>query len=226
MNQEQRKAWNENHKRLTDMIAKPAEHQEAVELFLSQHAWLYAGGMDGDGHPTMEDELVQDIKEETLRRYPVEMPDTRNSIVWHLWHIARIEDMTMNVLIHGGDQLFHNWQAKMNVTAVHSGNEMREEEAAAFSATVDPDALFSYRLAVGRRTREIMRSLQPGQFKTKVDPARIRRLLEQGAVKDEARWLLDYWGGKTFAGLVLMPATRHPFVHLNRCLRIKEKYQK
>ena len=47
----------------------------------------------------------------------------------------------------------------------------------------------------------------------------------EGAVVEEARWLTDYWGKKTFSGLLLMPATRHNLVHLNESMRIlgKEK---
>ena len=38
-----------------------------------------------------------------------------------------------------------------------------------------------------------------------------------------AREIVDYWGGLTIAGLVLMPPTRHNFVHLNEALRIRQK---
>ena len=115
---------------------------------------------------------------------------------------------------------------RLVINAGHSGNEMEEEEVAELSSCIDIDALLLYRLAVGRRTREIIKSLQPGQFNQKVKAVRLRKLMEQGAVKEKAKWLIDYWGGKTIAGLVLMPATRHNFVHLNRSLRIKNKYQK
>lgn len=224
MNLEQRKAWNENHKLLTDIIMKPAEHQRAVDLFLKQHALLYSRSMGNTEHPTLEDELLKDIKEETLRKYPVNCPDTRNSIAWHLWHIARIEDMTMNVLVNDSDQIYHtdHWLDRMNVKVKHAGNEMGTEEVVELSATIDLEALFLYRLAVGRRTREIMKSLQPGQFKNKVESARLHKLIEQGAVMEQAKWLIDYWEKKTIAGLALMPATRHNFIHLNRAIRIKK----
>ncbi|MFC5703287.1 DinB family protein [Cohnella faecalis] len=207
---------------------KPDEHEEAIDLFLKQHALLYSRAMDHSEYPTMEDDLLEGIKEETLRQYPVNAPDTRNSIVWHLWHIARIEDMTMNVLVNGSDQIFHtnNWFDKMKVNASHSGNEMETEEVAELSSTMDIEELLLYRLAVGRQTRDIMKSLRPGQLKNKVESARLRKLTEQGAVKDKAQWLIDYWGSKTVAGLVLMPATRHNFLHLNRSMRIKNKYQR
>jgi len=74
-----------------------------------------------------------------------------------------------------------------------------------------------------RRTREIVKRLTPDEIKQKVDAARLRRVLEEGAVVKEAQGLLDYWGKRTIAGLLLMPATRHPFVHLNEMARIKQK---
>jgi hypothetical protein len=35
--------------------------------------------------------------------------------------------------------------------------------------------------------------------------------------------LSDYWSKKTIAGLLLMPPTRHNFVHLNEAARIRQK---
>lgn len=228
VNLEQRKSWNENHKLLTSIILKPAEHQISTELFLTQHALLYCSLVGNLEYPSLEDELLKDIKEETLRKYPVKSPDTRNSIIWHIWHIARIEDITMNILVNESGQVLHdgNWLHKMKVKASHSGNGMEEQEVAELSSCIDIEALLSYRIAVGRRTREIIRSLQPGQFKQKVESVQLNKIMEQGAVKESEKWLIEYWGNKNIAGLVLMPATRHNFVHLNKSIRIKNKIQK
>lgn len=228
MNLEQRRIWNENHKLLTEIIVKPAEHQKAIELFCKQHVLLYSSGTKTKEGRTFEDELLADIREETLRKYPVKSQDTRNPIVWHLWHSARIEDMTMNVLVGNTEQILHSddWLQRMKVQFCHSGNEMNEEEIAELSSQIEIQALLSYRVAVGRRTREIIKSLQPEQFKQKVEADRLRRLVDEGAVKENAGWLVDYWSKKTIVGLVLMPATRHNFVHLNKSMRIKNKIQK
>ncbi|MGE6256884.1 hypothetical protein ACQKCU_03065 [Heyndrickxia sporothermodurans] len=43
---------------------------------------------------------------------------------------------------------------------------------------------------------------------------------------ENANWLAEYWSKKTIAGLILMPATRHIFLHLNKCIRIKDKIHK
>ncbi len=39
----------------------------------------------------------------------------------------------------------------------------------------------------------------------------------------QQRDLIDYWGNRTFAGLLLMPPTRHNMVHLNEAYRIKNR---
>lgn len=228
MDLSQRKQWNENHKKLTSVILKPSEYQNSIGLFLSQHSLLHSSKMSNSPVATLEDDLLKDLMEESFRKYPVEAPDTRNSIVWHVWHVTRIEDMTMNILVAEGDQVLHtyNWAKELKVDYPHSGNEMTEIEIADLSENIDINALLEYRIEVGRKTREIVSHLLPGEFRKKVDAGRIDILKEQNAVKREASWLLEYWGNKTIAGLILMPATRHIFLHLNKAIRIKKRIQK
>lgn len=225
---DQRKLWNENHKKLTNMILKPHEHKTSIDLFLHQHRLLHSSKMSNTPLATLEDDLVKDLQEETFRKYPVAAQDTKNSIVWHIWHITRIEDMTMNVLVNNEKQVFDSgdWNKLLQVNYPHSGNEMTEDEIADLSTNMDIQALLAYRIEVGHKTREIVSCLHPGDFKRKVEEERIKILEEQNAVKKEASWLLEYWGKKTIAGLILMPATRHIYLHLNKSIRIKQRVQK
>lgn len=224
----QRKQWNENHKKLTNIILKPSEHKSSVQLFLDQHRLLHSSKMSTSPVTTFEDELVENLCESTFRKYPVITPDTKNSIVWHIWHVTRIEDMTMNVLVNNDNQVLYTngWNQKLKVNIPHSGNEMTENEVADLSENIDIEALMNYRMEVGQKTREIVANVLPHAFKQKVEDGRIKKLVEQDCVKQEASWLLEYWRKKTIAGLILMPATRHIFLHLNKSLRIKQKIQK
>ena len=225
MDLKQRKTWNENHKILTDIILKPNEHSKAVQLFLSQHALLHSSSVAEENQVTLVDEMLMNLDEVAFRMYPVLNPDTKNSIAWHLWHITRIEDMTMNILIANGQQVLYSdsWLKKMNIKFTHSGNDMSEYDIAAISSDIDFNSLLVYRKEVGKRTREVVFSLKPGQFKGKIDPKRIERLFEENAVSPNSEWLANYWSKKSVAGLILMPATRHIFLHLNKCIRIKDK---
>jgi len=220
----QRKVWNENHKILTNIILKPSEHSQSVQLFLSQHSLLHSSSINQGNQITLEDKLLEDLDETTFRMYPVSNPDTKNSIAWHLWHIARIEDITMNILIANGQQVLSgNWLNKMNIPFIHSGNDMTEKDITLLSSEIDFHSLLAYRKAVCKRTREVVSSLPPGQCIEKIDPPRIERLFEENAVSQNSRWLADYWSKKSVAGLLLMPGTRHNFLHLNKCIRIKDK---
>lgn len=228
MDLKERRRWNENHKLLTKMLVKTEQHFEAIQMFLTQHALLHSSAIDHSGQETLVDVMVKNLDEETYRKYPVHHPDTENSIVWHIWHIARIEDMTMNILVANNQQILFtdSWLEKMNIEYLHSGNDMISEDIAKLSLTIDFDSLLAYREAVGRQTRKIISTMEVGQFKMKIDHSRIRRLYEENAVLLESQWLADYWRKKTIAGLLLMPATRHNFLHINKCIRIKEKLQK
>lgn len=228
MNQEQRNHWNGQHKKLSGIITKAEAHTEAVTVFLALHSALYASEDSSREPVTYEDCLWDQLLEPTIRCYPVETPGSRNSIAWHLWHSARIEDITMNVLVADSEQVLYSGQyaRSLGVPYVHSGNEMSEPDIAALSRAINLEELAAYRRAVAKRTRSIIAALEPGQFTAKASAAQFSRIREEQAILDTAQWLFDYWAGKTTAGLVLMPATRHPFVHLNKAMRVKEKLQK
>ncbi|WP_042150027.1 DinB family protein [Paucisalibacillus sp. EB02] len=228
MDMKQRRVWNEDHKKLKEIILKSDKHEQVIQLFLTQHSLLYSSLSNQIDQVTLEGELLRGLDEAIFRQYPVTNPDTKNSIAWHLWHIARIEDMTMNILVADGQQVLEssNWQEKMNIPFVHSGNDMSEEDVSVLSSSIDFEALLEYRIAVGKQTQEVISSLIPGQFQMKVEAKRIKRLFDEDAVLQQSQWLAEYWSKKTIAGLVLMPATRHNFLHINKCIRIKEKLQK
>ena len=217
-----RKIWNERQKILRQALTGPGEHQQAIDLFLTQHAMLHAAEMSRSGLWSFEDEVWDGLSAEALRCIP---PRQEHSIAWLLWHITRIEDITMNLLVAGRPQLFwqDDWRPRLNISAVDTGNATSEADIAALSTTIDLNALKDYRLAVGRRTRQIVQNLKPGELKNKVDPVRLTRISAEGAVVPAAQGIIDYWGGLTTAGLLLMPPTRHSLVHLNEALRVRIK---
>jgi len=46
---------------------------------------------------------------------------------------------------------------------------------------------------------------------------------DEGAVVEAASAVLDYWSKRTIAGRLLMPPTRHCFLHLNEAQRLKHR---
>jgi hypothetical protein len=49
INLKERKSWGENHKALNEIILKAREHAQAIQLFLSLHAWLYSSEVGNIG---------------------------------------------------------------------------------------------------------------------------------------------------------------------------------
>lgn len=111
----------------------------------------------------------------------------------------------------------------MQTSFVDTGNAMSAEEMVQLSEEMDIAALRAYRVAVGRQTRQIVMALTPTDFTKKVDLQRLEKIWTDGAIREAARDILEYWGKRTIAGLLLMPASRHILVHLNEALNLKKK---
>lgn len=217
-----RQLWNQQQKILRSVLFNSVEHQETISLLLNQHAMVHSSDLTQSELGSFEDELWAGLTEENFRRIP---RNSKNSIAWHIWHCTRIEDIAMNLIVVQGSQILYsdNWLERMQVKVHDTGNAMDEASIQSLSQAIDLTELQAYRLAVATRTREIMKQLEPEQLKQKVEPARLEKVISEGAVVEEARWLIDYWGKRKIAGILLMPATRHNFVHLNKSLKIKDK---
>jgi hypothetical protein len=217
--------WNPKQALLKEIILKPDRFDEAMNLCLEMHSLVHVSEVSVASGGTFEDDLWDGLDETTFRTMPTVKDDT---IAWNIWHITRIEDITANILIADNAQVFRNdnWQGKMNVTISDTGNAMTTQDIIAFSATINMNQLRNYRKEVGKRTRGIIKQLKPGDLKRKVVSTGLQRILDEGGVAEDSRWLIDFWGKKTVAGILLMPIMRHQIVHLNDSLRIKEKCQK
>jgi hypothetical protein len=220
-----RKLCLERQTELSRLMTNPGQHEKAIQLFISQHAILHSKRMAQIESWSFEDEVFKDLSEEQIRRFP---PGGDHSVAWLIWHIARCEDVTMNLLVAGSPQIFHRdgWLKQMKAQVVDTGNAMDHAEMADFNNTVDIEALRAYRLAVGQRTREIVKQLKPAELKRKVEPSRIQQVMDEGAVVEAARGIADYWSKRTVAGLLLMPATRHNLIHLQEALKLKRRFKR
>lgn len=218
--------WGFNQKRLRDIFVKADKFPEAIHLCLEQHAMVHTSEMSQSNIVTLEDELWEGLHKDTFCTMPTLKDET---IAWSLWHITRIEDITMNILVANETQIIYkgNWLEKLGVTVCDTGNSMTDEEIIDLSSRLSMQELRQYRIAVGRTTREIITSLQPADLKGKIKADRLQRILDEGAVLnvEGANWLIDFWGRKNVAGILLMPVTRHQMVHLNAAMHLKKKCQ-
>ena len=218
-----RKQWNVDLQSFRRALGQPAAQPPAINLFLSLHARVHCAQISRPAQWSFEDEVWQNATEPILRNIP---PRGAHSIAWIIWHIARIEDVTMNMLVAGSSQLLQpgGWLDQLRIDVRHTGNAMDRAAVVELSAAIDLQALRAYRLAVGHRTRRIVQQLRPDELRQKVDPERIEQVRLAGAVPEAAAEILEYWGKRTIAGLLLMPATRHSFLHLNEALRVRQSH--
>jgi hemolysin-activating ACP:hemolysin acyltransferase len=217
-----RKRLGKQQTELRRLLTDPDQFESAMKLFFEQHASLHSAKVSDLGVWSYEDALLDDLSGEQFRRIP---NHCEHSIAWCIWHLARIEDTAMNILIADSPQVFHEgaWQAKTNIAFIDCGNEMDAAATEHLSEQINLQALRAYRLAVGRRTQEIVAALRPDDLKQKVNPNRIQRVMDEGAITAASQGIADYWSKRDFAGLLLMPASRHILVHLNEMLALKKR---
>lgn len=215
-----RKTWNERHKKLK-LAIQNADCDAVRHLFTMQHAMVHSQHMSHGDVFSFEDEILDGLPKQLLRKIAA---GSNHSIVWILWHMARVEDVVMNLLIAGRTQVLFNgeWGEKIGTDITHTGNGTSSKDVRILSKAADIDGLKAYRIAVGRQTRQVTRSLGEINFKSKVNPLRLQRIWDERAMLPSAKSIVDYWGSRTIGGLLLIPPLRHCFLHLNEARRIRQ----
>ena len=215
---EQRRQWNENQRLLQAALRGKDTKEEALALFNTQHAAVH----DLNDPTTLAGQTLIDLREVAWRSIPA---GHEHSPAWLLWHTARCEDITLNLLVASQPQvlLSGDWLHKMNISARDTGNAMDPDAIHALGQQINLEALYAYWTAVSHQTRQIVANLSPADWKRKPNATQIQQIIDQEAVLPPAYGLIDYWSSRTVAGLLLMPATRHPLVHLNEIEKMKLK---
>jgi len=213
--------WLPRQERLKKLIAKSESFDEAMALALEMHAFLHTSEVSpGSGH-TLGDEIWDGLNEGD---FLLKLRSKQATIAWNIWHITRIEDIISNIAINDSSQILDDaWLEKLGVTVRDTGNAWTGQEIQGFSRAVDKAELKNYRAFVGRRTRDILRTLTSADMKKKPRADSMDRIVAEGGLVDKKNsiWLKDFWAGKTFGGFVLLPITRHQMMHLPHCLEIK-----
>ncbi len=149
------------------------------------------------------------------------------TIAYSLWHIFRIEDIVAHTLIADNEQVFFNgdYQRKINSPIITTANELTSEEIINFSHELCIDELYTYIDDVDKASTEILKSLTYKDAKSKITDEKRIALENLGVVSndDTACWLIDYWCSKDIKGLIQMPFSRHWIMHIEACVRIKDK---
>ena len=85
--------------------------------------------------------------------------------------------------------------------------------------------MYQYIREVDQSTTELLKDLSFDDMKIKMTEEKKQYLKTLNVVSEDenAYWLIDYWCGKDIRGLIQMPFSRHWIMHVEACLRIKNK---
>ena len=211
--------FNGYQKQLRQNLQDEKSFNKAVKIMLTINSLVHPSYTSTSKTSSLEDDIWKYAEENDFREIPSKC---LNSIAWHLWHSARIEDITTSYFITYKPQVYtiKNYYKKLNVPFKDTGNNMELRQMETFNSKINLNELKKYRIEVGKASRKAMEKLSYKDMKRKVLEESLRKMSSEGYVDNECKWLLDFWGKKNIEGIILMPLTRHMMVHINKSKRL------
>lgn len=216
------KSWSELNRKMQIQLKKEATFADGIETLFELRKELMQAA----------DGFFRDLSREEFCAMPFINAEGYHSktVAYSLWHIFRIEDIVANTLIAGCGQVFFrgNYKERTNSPIITTGNELVKQQIAEFSRQLNLGELQNYIHEVKAQTEKILCALSYSDLKKKVSAERRKELESLNVVStdESAAWLVDYWCGKDFRGLVQMPFSRHWIMHIEAALRIAGKLRK
>jgi len=190
---------------------------DLLDFFLSEHASVHAIDVSGRALPAQR--VFAGLSDEQMRTRPGK---GLNSLVWLLWHMARTEDVAVNLVVAGRDQVLDDsWTRRMNVPSRIIGSGMTDGEVAELTSCADVEGVRAYRSAVGIRTREVVRALPDETWVKVVSDADIRRAASTGAFRDWREGTPYPWLGWSRGDQLGSSALRHNAAHIGEAVTIR-----
>ncbi|MCR5847867.1 MAG: phage head-tail adapter protein [Lachnospiraceae bacterium] len=213
------KEWSELNKTMQNRIKKKDTYEAGIDTLVDLRNNLW---------DTIES-FKEELSREDFNAIPFIGADGYHSktIAYSLWHIFRIEDIVAHTLIKEDEQVFFkgDYQKRIGSPIITTGNELVGSEIAEFSKGLDLDELYNYISDVKQSTESLLKDIPYDDLKKKITEERkeILKSLHVVSEDESAIWLIDYWCNKDVRGLIQMPFSRHWIMHIEACLRIKNK---
>ena len=120
-----RRQWSTDQKKLRGMLTSGDQVDESKELFYSQHGVLHSKAVSESDSWSFADQVFRGISQDQLRIIP---ENHQHSMIWILWHISRIEDVTMNILVADDIQVYlqDGWIQELKSPIHHTGNNIED----------------------------------------------------------------------------------------------------
>lgn len=143
---------------------------------------------------------------------------TMNSIAWNLWHLLRIEDITLSRFVANIPQVHirDDWQTRLGISVGHMGTAMTHDQVVELSQTIDIAALAGYQQAVYAQNAEILKQIEQLDGTHIWPEAHMRAVVAGEAVCVPAivDGVVKYWGALNIGRFVVDYTQVHPNLHL------------
>jgi len=194
---------------------------DILGFFLVQHGRLHS--VEIGGGASYGDRVFGGLTDDQMRERPGR---GLNSLIWLLWHMARTEDVAVNLVVADrGQVLDDGWTERMNVPWRTIGTGMADREVGDLTQRADVEAVRAYRAAVGRRTRDVVRELRPEAWDEVLGFTDTARAAAAGAFAPNTAWVdeIGYkpWQGHPRAAQLAGSAIAHNAMHLGEAVTIR-----
>jgi hypothetical protein len=145
-----------------------------------------------------------------------------NSIAWIVWHLARMEDVAINAVVRGGQQVLETdgWGARMSVADMRTGTGFAPSDVRGIEQILDVDGLDGYWTAVRRAT---ISWLETAPSLDEVPDATSRLAAIPAIVPSEGGWIHEEWMGKPARYFVRTVVIAHGYLHLGEMRSVRSR---
>ena len=190
-------------------------------FFLMQHSRLHS--VEVGGGASYGDRVFGGLTDDQMRKRPGR---GLNSLVWLLWHMARTEDVALNLVVVDGEQVLDDeWVRRMNIPSRTIGTGMPEGDVGDLTLRCDVEAVRAYRAAVGRRTHDVVRGLRPEAWDEVLGFTDTARAAAAGAFAPNTPWVDEVgykpWQGHSRAFQISGSAIGHNAMHFGEAVTIR-----
>lgn len=191
---------------------------DARDLFLQQHAAVHTAAVGGN-KMSMAERTFTGLSDAQMRVRPRE---DLNSLAWLMFHIARAEDVMVNLLLAGRAQVFDEaWSKRIGVSRRDFGFGMTSAEVSDLTQQVDIAALREYRDAVGHRTREIVGGFKPQDWQGTIEAQAVERAAAEGSFGPRGEPLVKNLPGRPRSAVLSGIALMHSAGHMGEAVTVR-----
>lgn len=149
--------------------------------------------------------------------------DNGNSIAWLMWHLARSEDMVVNLMIRGEPQMLFegDWNERLGIDADHIGTGLQDDEVGELTKEMNVEAVDEYWKALTKTSFAWLKSIENSDVLDEVPDIdeRLRSAppIVAGGANDAA---LQFWKGRSSGDLFTGIVIGHGYIHVGQMQEI------